>query len=177
MPWASRAPPLEEARRSNNPDVSAIFSVQVPLDRRIAWLDDPEAATFARFPRHAIAQAGRAAVAGEHLQDQVWLVRHDSYYYDRWESKPLPVLRVRYADLDQTWLYLDPGNGLIALRHTTRSRWNRWLYNGLHSLDFPFLYDRRPAWDLVVIVLSLGGIVLTVTTMLPAWRRVRRNLR
>ena len=28
---------------------------------------------------------------------------------------------------------------------------NRWLYHGLHSLDFPFLYARRPLWDVVMI--------------------------
>jgi hypothetical protein len=54
------------------------------------------------------------------------------------------------------------------------SRLNRWLYNGLHSLDFPFLYYRRPAWDLVVIVLSAGGLALTIAPMWPAWRRLRR---
>jgi len=50
----------------------------------------------------------------------------------------------------------------------------RWLYQGLHSLDFPFLYFRRPLWDIVAIVLSIGGAVLSVTTMLPALRRFRR---
>jgi hypothetical protein len=57
------------------------------------------------------------------------------------------------------------------------SRLNRWLYHGLHSLDFPFLYHARPAWDIVVVALSLGGIALSITTMWPAWRRLRRNAR
>jgi hypothetical protein len=171
------APSLGDARRSNNPDVSAMFSPQVALDRRLAWLDDPSSPTFERFPASAMAEAGHEALPGEPPRDESWLTQHDSYYYDRWERKPLPVLRVRYGDPDETWLYLDPGTGQIALRHTTLSRWNRWLYNGLHSLDFPFLYNRRPAWDIVVIVLSLGGIVQTVTVVMPAWRRVRRNLR
>ena len=34
------------------------------------------------------------------------------------------------------------------------SRWNRWLYHGFHSLDFPFLYYKRPLWDIVVILLE-----------------------
>ena len=38
--------------------------------------------------------------------------------------------RVRCADADRTWLYISPQNGLIASRHTTRGRLNRWLYNG-----------------------------------------------
>ena len=38
------------------------------------------------------------------------------------------------------------------------TRLRRWLYQGLHSLDFPFLYYKRPLWDIVVIVLSIGGV-------------------
>ena len=51
------------------------------------------------------------------------------------------------------------------------------LYHGLHSLDFPLLYYRRPLWDAVVTVLSLGGMVLSVTTMWAARRRLRRGVR
>jgi hypothetical protein len=54
------------------------------------------------------------------------------------------------------------------------SRWNRWLYHGFHSLDFPFLCYKRPLWDIVMIVLSLGGIAMSVTSALPAWRRLLR---
>ena len=89
----------------------------------------------------------------------------------------LPVLRVRFADPQRTWLYLDPKRGAIVRKEERLSRLNRWLYHGLHSLDFPFLYYRRPLWDVVVIVLSVGGIVLSVTTMWAAFRRLRRAAR
>ncbi len=61
----------------------------------------------------------------------------------------------------------------IVRKEERLTRLNRWLYHGLHSLDFPFLYYRRPLWDVVVIVLSVGGIVLSVTTALvtpPLWK-------
>src|SRR6476646_2335114 len=86
----------------------------------------------------------------------------------------LPVLRVRFADPPRTWLYLDPRRGEIVRREARLSRVNRWLYHGLHSLDFPFLYARRPLWDVVMIALSLGGLASAFTSILPAWRRVRR---
>jgi hypothetical protein len=57
------------------------------------------------------------------------------------------------------------------------ARWNRWLYHGFHSLDFPFMYYRRPLWDAVVILFSIGGIVLSATTLLPSWRRLIRHMR
>lgn len=171
------APTVPEARTANNPDVSAAFSSELGVPRRLAWLDAPSSGSFDRFPASAMSGAAHAAMPDDQVRDEVWLDRYDSYYYDRWRAKPLPVLRVRYADAEQTWLYLDPHNGSIALRHTTLSRVNRWMYNGLHSFDLPFLYFRRPAWDLVLVVLSLGGIALTATTLLPAWRRLRRHAR
>ena len=107
--------------------------------------------------------------------DAVWLQEYDAYYYDRSNTRRLPVLRVRYDDAAQTWLYLDPFRGAIVRKEVLLTRINRWLYHGLHSLDFPFLYYQRPLWDVVVIVLSLGGLILSVTTLLPAWRRLRRH--
>jgi hypothetical protein len=111
------------------------------------------------------------------IADATWLDAYDAYYYDRQAMKPLPMLRVRYANPQQTWLYLDPQHGLVSLRYERRSRINRWLYHGLHSLDFPFLYDRRPLWDIVVILLSIGGLALTATTVVAAWHRLRRHAR
>ena len=78
------------------------------------------------------------------------------------------------ADPPRTWLYLDPARGAIVRKEERLSRVNRWLYHGFHSLDFPFLYWRRPLWDVVMIVLSVGGLTSALTSMLPAWRRLRR---
>ena len=73
--------------------------------------------------------------------------------------------------------YFVQQRGAIVLKEERLSRVNRWLYHGLHSLDFPFLYGRRPLWDIVIVVLCLGGLVLSATTLLPAWRRLLRHAR
>ena len=111
------------------------------------------------------------------IADTAWLDDYDAYYYDRSRALSLPVLRVRYADPQQTWLYLDPRRGAIVRKEERLTRLNRWLYHGLHSLDFPFLYYHRPLWDIVVIALSLGGLVLSATTLVPAVHRLRRHWR
>ena len=54
---------------------------------------------------------------------------------------------------------------------------SRWLYNGLHSLNFPWLYNYRPLWDIVVITFMLGGTALCVTSLILAWRVLGRKLR
>jgi hypothetical protein len=129
-----------------------------------------------RFPDEEIVVAARRAMPSASMTDARWIDEYDAYYYDRSGTRRLPVLRAKYDDLDQTWLYLDPFRGTIARKEERLTRLNRWLYHGLHSLDFPFLYYRRPLWDIVVIGLSVGGIVLSATTLLPAWRRVRRHV-
>jgi len=174
---ANRPPTLAESDRWISTDLSAFLSPQLRLDHRVVHATHPERGAFTRFPDEAILAAGRAAMPESAIEDAVWLEDYDTYYYDRREARTLPVLRVRYRDPQRTWLYLDPRHGLIAYRQERLSRLNRWLYHGLHDLDFPFLYYRRPLWDIVVIVLSLGGITLSVTTMVAAWRRLQRHAR
>jgi hypothetical protein len=53
---------------------------------------------------------------------------------------------------------------------------NRWLYHGLRSLDFPWLYQRRPLWDIIMIAFMAGGTALCVTSLVLAWRVVKRNV-
>jgi len=121
--------------------------------------------------------AAHDAMPGVAIEGVYWMSDYDPYYYSRTGQLSLPVLRVRFSDPLRTWLYLDPRLGAIVRKEERLSRLNRWLYHGLHSLDFPFLYYRRPLWDMVVIVLSLGGIVLSVTTLRATCRRVRRGAR
>jgi hypothetical protein len=135
----------------------------------------PERGMLTKFPDEAMTDIARAAMPGVQVQDAVWLHEYDGYYYDSRGSRPLPVLRVRYADELGTWLYLDPQRGGIVQRSVSVTRLRRWLYQGFHSLDFPAIYHQRPLWDIVVIVLSIGGTALSVTTLVPAWRRLRRH--
>jgi hypothetical protein len=131
----------------------------------------------ASVDRDAIVEAAKSAGGAAPIRDIAWLDRYDAYYYDRAGELPLPVARVRYDDPQQTWLYVDAVRGTPLRKEERLTRLNRWLYHGLHSLDFPFLYYRRPLWDLVVIALSAGGLALAVTTIVPALRRFRRHLR
>jgi hypothetical protein len=135
---------------------------------------DPER-VLQSFDRHTMESIAREAMPGVPLVDWQWIDEYDDHYYDRTRTRPLPVLRARYGDAEQTWLYLDPARGAIALVTRRADRLNRWLYHGLHSLDFAWLHNRRPLWDAVVILLSLGGLAGAVTSLLPAWRRLRRH--
>ena len=146
-----------------------------PLEQRLVSVEHPERGTFTRFDDGMFDDLMAAVMPGVDIIEATWLRAYDDYYYDRSRRRRLPVLRVSYDDPQRTWLYFDPHRGAIARTEDRLSRVNRWLYHGLHSLDFPFLYDRRPLWDIVVILLSLGGIALSVTSLAQAWRRLRRH--
>jgi hypothetical protein len=156
---------------------SAFLAPAQPFESRLVSASHPERGAFSRFDDDAVVEAARAAMPAARLIDTAWLREYDAYYYDRDRAAPLPILRARFDDAAKTWLYLDPHRGLILRKEETLSRWNRWLYHGFHSLDFPFLYQRRPLWDAILIVLCLGGILVASTSMADGWRRVGRHLR
>lgn len=157
------------------PTTLASLSTQ-PLDQRLVSLERLEAGGFAQFDASRIEEAAGVAMPGATVVESTWLRAYDDYYYDRSRQRRLPVLRVKYDDANATWLYFDPFRGAIARKEQRLTRVNRWLYHGLHSLDFPWLYARRPLWDIVVVLLSLGGIAVSVTPFLQAASRLKRHL-
>ncbi len=101
---------------------------------------------------------------------------YDNYYYSRGRQTPLPILRVKFDDPDRTWVYVDPEMSQVVARIHRLDRVERWLYNGLHSLDFSFWYNKRPLWDIGVILLSLGGLASSSIGLFLGIKRLRRGL-
>jgi hypothetical protein len=104
------------------------------------------------------------------------LNQYDAYYLDRQRQRPLPVVYARLNDSIGTRYYVDLATGTVVHQYSARGWVNRWLYHGLHSLDFPWLYNYRPLWDIVVIGLMLGGTALCVTSIVMTWRVVSRKI-
>jgi len=105
------------------------------------------------------------------------MTQYDAYYLDRHGERPLPVIMVRLNDEAHSRYYIDPKTAQVAgsYRSSGPSWVNRWLYHGLHSLNFPWLYNYRPAWDIVVLTLMLGGSSLCVTSVIIGFQLVRRK--
>jgi hypothetical protein len=103
------------------------------------------------------------------------LDEYDSYYYSRENRSPLPVLRVKLADSDQTWLYIDRDLGQVVGRINRVNRIERWVYAALHTFDFPFLYDRRPLWISLIVIFCLGGAFVSGLGVLLGVRRIVRG--
>jgi hypothetical protein len=128
------------------------------------------------FTQDELLMAARNAMGGMEPAEATWLTAYDAYYYDRTGGRHLPALRAKFDDPDGTWLYLDSTDGSIALAEVRGSRAERWLYQGLHSLDFPGLYQSRWAWYPLIIGLSLGGVALSLTSLVIGWRVLRAKV-
>jgi len=142
-------------------------------DTRIVTLDGR---VRADFDRQRIIEIATQAAAPIGLADIRELDQYDVYYLDRHRQRPLPVILITLNDAEHTRYYIDPKTTRVVGTYSSRDWVTRWLYHGLHSLDFPWLYNHRPAWDIVVITLMLGGTALVVTSLVLAWRVLGRTL-
>jgi len=119
------------------------------------------------------------AVAANMVAAEI-LNEYDNYYYGRNSRRqmapPLPVLRVEFDDLAGSRYYLSLQTGELEFVSHRANRRERWLYRGLHSLDFNFLYPYRPAWDVVVWLLLAGGLLLSLLGAYLGLARVGRWL-
>ena len=127
------------------------------------------------FSADAILARMTQAVPDVPVVDAQLLPEYDSYYYSRGGQTPLPILRVKFADPDETWVYVDPEVSQVVARIHRLDRVERWIYNGLHSLDFSFWYNRRPLWDIGVLTLMLGGLASSAIGVWLGIRRLRRG--
>ncbi len=125
-------------------------------------------------PAHLLTAARRlmpdAALAGSAI-----LTEEDAYWYTHHRARPLPVLRVRFADPEATWFHIDPRTGEILDRLDRSARGYRWLFDGLHTLDFSALIRRRPMWDGLVWLLSAAGLIVATSGVVIGWRRLRSS--
>ena len=105
------------------------------------------------------------------------MTQYDRYYLDRHRKAPLPVVLVELDDAGHSRYYVDPKSARIVGGYSASNFVDRWLYHGLHSMNFPWLYNNRPAWDIVVIAFMAGGTALAATSLILAWQVLGRKLK
>lgn len=101
---------------------------------------------------------------------------YDSYHYPTHSSPEaaLPFATIALQDADESVYYLDPARALPLRRHTARTRLERWLYQGLHCLDLPGLYQQRALWRTLMIAAMVVGATLSGLGLAMALRRSSR---
>jgi len=145
------------------------------LAQRLVRADGVQAQVLAALP-DATLQAALAAMRPQRAAPQIErLAQYDDAYYARGQGaealarRPLPVWRAHWPE-DGITVYADPASARIVLQTDRRTPYKRWLYHGLHSLDFAPLLARPLLRDALVLGLSLLGLGLCATSCVLAWR-------
>ena len=120
----------------------------------------------------------REAMPGSRLLGIERLTAPDRYWYStgdpRDDARPLPILRLKFDDPAQSWLHIDPVTGELLGRLGAGGRSNRWLFNALHSFDFPWLLIWPPLRLALIWLLSAAGLAISVSGIVIGWRRLVR---
>jgi len=123
-----------------------------------------------------VRDVARTAMNQAEITEARVVTRYEAYYLDRHHQRPLPALFIQLNDKEHSMYYIDPKTARVVEAYDNGSRWNRWLYHGLHSLNFPWLYEYRPAWDILMLALLVGGTWLSVTATILAGQVLSRKL-
>jgi uncharacterized iron-regulated membrane protein len=122
-----------------------------------------------------LVNAAQAAYPADRVAAVDLLTEEDVYWYSHHRKRPLPVLRVQFDDPNRTWLIIDPRTGEIAGLSDSSARTHRWLFNFLHDYDLPVLLRNQPARDGIVWLLSIAGLILSVSGVVVGWRTLKRG--
>lgn len=144
-------------------------------DDRERWVDAATGQVRSELDTAAAAAIARSVVPGVAVAHIQRLAAYDAYYYARpGRELRLPVWRVELTDADHSMVYLDAMSGEPTGFVDDQFRHWRWMRDGLHSLDFPGINNKRPLWDALLLIFMLGGTVSAVTGVWLAVRRIRR---
>jgi hypothetical protein len=129
----------------------------------------------ASIGREDIVRAAARLRPGAGVTQATLQTREDFHWYGHHRERTVPIWRLEFDDAARSWIYIDPSSGQVAGSNDSNSRLRRWLFNAAHSLDFPWLIQYRPAWDIVVWLLSIVGTVASASGVVIGWRRLRRK--
>jgi PepSY-associated transmembrane protein len=84
-----------------------------------------------------------------------------------------PMFRIACGDV---WFDIDGATGALVSRLDPSRRAWRWLFGGLHTLDFSWLRQREWLRSTLIVVLCGCGFVFSLTGVVLGWRRVRHTV-
>jgi hypothetical protein len=156
-----------------------------PFAGQLYWLATRQDGTVTRFDAGGgnapmseidLAEAAKRVAGDAEIAEQALTSEEDAYYFQESERFVLPIYRVVLKDDESTRYYIDPRSGALLQRTDATARWYRWLFGGLHRIDFTAWMRARPIWDIIMLTLLLGGVALTTTGFYLAFRRIRNDI-
>ncbi|MEH6911416.1 MAG: hypothetical protein V7459_12580 [Oceanicoccus sp.] len=124
------------------------------------------------FPREALQILAKKLQPDFPVVSQQLLPQADDYYYSRHQPVEFPIYRVVLGDIQGSRYYLSPVSGEIVMKVDREARWYRWLFYGLHRLDFSAITRSEPTRNFFMLLLLAGVSGLCGTGTWLAARRV-----
>ena len=121
-----------------------------------------------------IEEAAALLVPAANIASVETLTEPDAYWYAVRDDVPLPVLRFRFDDPPETWVHIDPATGELLSQADSKRRTYRWLFDLFHRWDLNLLIHASPARDLLIWLMSIIGLISSVTAVYIGWKRLRR---
>jgi uncharacterized iron-regulated membrane protein len=178
-----------EALRTQLAGSGVVSLTTAPLGGRLYWMATFKDGVVKRLDVSGhvaptsdgeLAQAAQRIAGDRAIAEQGLVNQEDAYYYARqrrrFDEVVLPVYRVILKDDEQTRYYIDPNTGALLQRADSIGRWRRWLFSGLHRLDFAEWMRARPFRDVLMWLTLLGGLAASVTGIYLAFRRVQSDI-
>jgi uncharacterized iron-regulated membrane protein len=167
---------LEEAvLAAKGSGVTAHRLTAAPLERRLYLMADGVRLDAAGGPAPlSTAALAKAATRLGPAKSRTLIHAEDAYYYGHHEPVALPAYRVEL--IDGVRFYLDPASGRVRSRVDGAAKGFRWLFEGLHRLDFVRGFDRGAGWAAAMTVLLVLAGAGVATGVWLGWRRAKSDL-
>ncbi len=173
------------AIQANPPSGEVVNLASAPLDGKLFWLASRSDGTVERLDSNGkpapvalqdLKDAAQRIAGTTPIESEEMISEEDAYYFSHHDAVVMPAYRLILNDAERTRYYFDPSSAQVVRRMDANSRTRRWLFDGLHRMDFTGWLRWRPVWDIVTILLLLGGIAVTGTGTYLALSRIKRDL-
>ena len=124
------------------------------------------------LPIQWMRKATQSAWPNMPIKDMYYIKDNDTYTNLRERKLSENVLRIILDNSAKTWVHIDKQSGEVVSVMDDGRRTYRWLFNGLHSLDFPGLTSRPLLWYIVILTLLILGTLFSITGTILGVRRL-----
>ena len=185
LKWVEVRASLGAVRARPEVASGAVSLITAPFAGRLYWIAKRPDGTVTRLDSDGgiaplseaeLVEAAKLIAGDTAIAEQALIAKEDDYYFRHDGSFVLPVLRVVLRDDENTRYYVDPRSGALVARFDSTARWYRWLFSGLHTIDFTTWLRAHPMRDIVLLTLLLGGLAVTITGFYLAIRRIRNDV-
>lgn len=103
---------------------------------------------------------------------------YDNYYKSSgMYYHSLPAYKLSFNNEFNTILYIDPQSGQAIEYFHNNKKAQRWLIRGLHKINFSFFNNVEWLRKTILIILCVGGFVVSLTGIILSWKWLRRGFK